>query len=425
VRLGVIAAAVTLAVAVGAGAEAVRAAVPGTPVPAAKKKKKKAPQKKKVPRFVFTFEGRGFGHGIGMSQYGAYGAALAGQSAQQIIARYYQGTTLATLPVTPVRVLLATSAPTLRLSASGAWNVTPEGVPLAAATALPPATEVSVTRLGPAGITVSDAEGTELFRSTGPAIFAPADPLSVVAFKGVRYRGSLRVFVEAGGLSVVNHVDLEQYLLGVVPREMPSKWGDDAPEALAAQAIAARSYAMATRRTGGSFDMYADERSQVYGGVNAEDPRTTQAVAETAGKVVTLNGRIVTTFFFSTSGGRTENVENVFRLGPQSYLISVDDERFDATSPHHVWKDPRTFTDAQLARLLGTKRPVLSMKILETGVSPRVKQIRIVTRTGGVKVMRGTDVRKALGLRDTWFVPKRKIRTPATLRLVSSLPAGS
>jgi stage II sporulation protein D len=232
------------------------------------------------------------------------------------------------------------------------------------------------------------------------------------------------VVAEAVGLTVVNQVDLEQYLLGVVPREMPSRWGDDAPEALEAQAIAARSYAMATRRIGGTFDMYADERSQVYGGVNAEDPRTTRAVAATTGKVVTLNGKIVTTYFFSTSGGRTENVENVFRVGPLPYLISVSDAQYDARSPHHVWQDPKSFTDAQLAKLLGTKRPVLSMKILERGASPRVKLLRITTRTGGVKVMRGTEVRRALGLRDTWFVPKRKLRTPQTLRLVSSAHAG-
>ena len=417
-RSRIVGAALLLSVAGGAGADAVLAAVPGAPAPAPKKKKK-------VPRFVFTFEGRGFGHGIGMSQYGAYGAALAGQTAEQIIARYYRGTALATLPVTPVRVLLTTTAKTVRLGATGAWSVVPDGGPVTAVRPLPAAGEVTVTKLGAAGVVVRDAAGVEIFRSTGPAVFAATAPPSVVSYKGVRYRGTLRVFAEGTGLTVVNHVDLEQYLLGVVPREMPSKWGDDAPEALKAQAIAARSYAMATRRAGGSFDMYGDERSQVYGGVNAEDPRTTRAVAETSGMVATLGGTIVTTFFFSTSGGRTENVENIFRGDPRPYLISIDDAQFDAKSPHHVWRDPKTFTDAQLARLLGTKRPVLSMKILERGASPRVKLLRITTRSGGVKVMRGTDVRKALGLRDTWFVPKRKRRTPETLRLVSSLPPGA
>ena len=167
----------------------------------------------------------------------------------------------------------------------------------------------------------------------------------------------MRVIPAGTTLTTVNHVDLEEYLPGVVPREMPPQWGDTAPAALEAQAIAARSYAMATRRSGGEFDMYADERSQVYGGASAEDPRANAAVAATAGKVVTLNGQIVTTFFFSTSGGRTENVENVFSGGPRSYLVSVDDNAFDATSPHHVWRDPKTFTDARTSHLMGIARP--------------------------------------------------------------------
>jgi stage II sporulation protein D len=149
------------------------------------------------------------------------------------------------------------------------------------------------------GVVVRDPSGAELLRVAGPVRFAPTAPEATTQFKGVRYRGALRVAREAGGFSVVNHIDLEQYLPGVVPREMPAKWGDDAPAALEAQAIAARSYAMATRRAGVSFDMFADERSQVYGGASAEDPRTSRAVQATAGKVATYRGSIVTT------GGRT------------------------------------------------------------------------------------------------------------------------
>jgi stage II sporulation protein D len=386
------------------------------PAPTAKKKKPKAP-----PRFVFTFEGRGYGHGIGMSQYGAYGAALAGRSAGQIIAYYYRGTTLAVLPVTPVRVLLATGATALTLSADGAWGASVENNPLQVVRPLPPAVALRVSAVGVDGVVVRDPSGAELLRTTGPVRFAPTAPEATTQFKGVRYRGALRVAREAGGFSVVNHIDLEQYLPGVVPREMPAKWGDDAPAALEAQAIAARSYAMATRRAGVSFDMFADERSQVYGGASAEDPRTSRAVQATAGKVATYRGSIVTTYFFSTSGGRTENVENVFRESAQPYLVSVNDKAYDARSPHHRWTDPKTFTDAQLAKLLGTRKPVLSMKVLQRGASPRVKLLRITTRSGGKKEMRGTEVRRALGLRDTWFFVRRRVRTPATLRLVTRL----
>ncbi len=382
-------------------------------------KPKPTSKKKPLPRYVFTFEGRGFGHGVGMSQYGAYGAARAGRSARQIIAHYYRGTTLSVLPVTPVRVLLGTSPRAVKLTADGPWGVAAESSPLGVVRALPPGVEVTVTREG-AAVLVSDPDGAELLRAEGPIRFRPSAPLTATGFRGVRYRGTMRIVPEATSLTVINHVDLERYLRGVVPREMPSKWGDDAPAALEAQAIAARSYAMATRRSDQLFDMYADERSQVYGGATAEDPRTSRAVTTTAGQVVTMNGQIVTTYFFSTSGGRTENVENVFRGLPRSYLVSVRDRAFDAASPHHVWRDPKTFTDGQLARLLGIPRPVLRTKVLERGVSPRVKLIRFTARNGFVREMSGAEVRKLLGLRDTWFVARRRLRTPATLRLVAA-----
>lgn len=384
------------------------------PVPVAKPKPKKRP-----PRFVFTFEGRGFGHGVGMSQYGAYGAARAGRSAQAIIAHYYRGTSLAVLPLTPVRIVLGPGASRVRLNANGPWGVIAENTPLQIVRPLPPGAEVTVTRSGTA-IVVTDANGAELLKASGPIRFAPGNAQTTTSFRGARYRGGLRILPEGSKLTVVNHVDLEQYLLGVVPKEMPSRWGDDAPAALEAQAIAARSYAMATKRSGDVFDMYADERSQVYGGATAEDPRTSRAVAATAGQVVTQNGAIVTTFFFSTSGGRTENVENVFRGGPRSYLVSVNDAAFDVLSPHHVWRDPKTFTDAALARRIGLKSPVRTIKVLQRGASPRVKLVRFVARNGTFKEMRGTEVRRLLGLRDSWFVPRRRVLTPATLRLVTA-----
>lgn len=388
------------------------------PAPAAKKSPKKK-KKKVIPRFVFTFAGRGYGHGVGMSQYGAYGAALAGWSADRIIGYYYRGTTIATLPVTPVRVLLATSVAAPMLSANGEWGVTVESSPLQVVRPLPPNVELRVAPLGVDGVVVQDPTGAELLRATGPVRFAPATPGATLRFRGVQYRGALRVLRDPGGFGVVNHIDLEQYLPGVVPREMPAPWGDTAPAALEAQAIAARSYAMATRRAGGTFDMYADERSQVYGGASAEDPRASRAVLATAGRVATYQGRIITTYFFSTSGGRTENVENVFRASPQPYLVSVNDNAFDATSPHHVWRDPKTFTDAQLAKLLVTRKPVLSIKVLQRGASPRVKLLRLTTRSGATKEMSGVEVRRALGLRDTWFVVRRQVRTPVTVRLVT------
>ena len=100
---------------------------------------------------------------------------------------------------------------------------------------------------------------------------------------------------------------------GVVARESPSSWPT---EALKAQAVAARTYAITTSKAGAGFDQYADTRSQVYGGVAAETPSTNAAVAATRGQVVTYDGEPVVTYFFSTSGGRTENVENTNARAP-------------------------------------------------------------------------------------------------------------
>ena len=119
--------------------------------------------------------------------------------------------------------------------------------------------------------------------------------------------------------------------------ESPSSWPI---EALKAQAVAARTYAIATSKGGAGFEHYADTRSQVYGGVAVETPTTNRAVAETAGQVVTYQGRPVVTYFFSTSGGRTENVENSLGGTPQPWLRSVEDP-YDDVSPRHRWKPVR------------------------------------------------------------------------------------
>ena len=120
---------------------------------------------------------------------------------------------------------------------------------------------------------------------------------------------------------------------GVVPLESPSSWPI---EALKAQAVAARTYALTTSKSGAGFDHYPDTRSQVYGGVGAEQP-TTNAATRDRGPARHLPGRPVVTYFFSTSGGRTENVENELSAAtPQPWLKSVEDP-YDDVSPRHRW----------------------------------------------------------------------------------------
>src|SRR2546423_1723551 len=155
-----------------------------------------------------------------------------------------------------------------------------------------------------------------------------------------------------GGVTGVNRIKLDQYVQGVVAGEMPSSWSR---EALKVQAVAARTYAIATRRHGGVFDLYPDTRSQVYQGVAGETAATNAAVRATSGQVVAYHGKPIVAFYFSTSGGHTENVENSF-LGsePQPYLKGVTDP-YDGIAPRHKWR--LTFTTRRLDALLGGYSP--------------------------------------------------------------------
>src|SRR3989442_14054180 len=126
----------------------------------------------------------------------------------------------------------------------------------------------------------------------------------------------MKLAATAGKLRAINMDGLEQSLYEVVPGEMPFSWF---PEARKAQAVVARSYELATRRTG-AFDLYPDTRSQVYLGLEHEKPSTNAAVNDTAGQVVLDEGEVAKTYFFSTSGGRTAPEEAVWGE-PVPYLI--------------------------------------------------------------------------------------------------------
>jgi stage II sporulation protein D len=213
------------------------------------------------------------------------------------------------------------------------------------------------------------------------------------------YRGALELRPAVfGGLDVINAVGLEDYVRGVVAWESPSSWP---AEALKAQAVAARTYAITTRRSG-AFDQYPDTRSQMYGGVAAETASTDAAVAATAGQVVTYGGEPVVTFFFSTSGGRTESVENTsLGTAPRPWLKSVPDP-YDSVSPRHTWK-PTTLTLAQARARLGglVKGSFRGVEVVRRGRSPRIVSADVVGTRGRTRVT-GATLRARLGLYDTW-----------------------
>ncbi len=357
-----------------------------------------APQALAAPA-EFSFVGRGFGHGVGMSQYGAYGAALTGWGEARIIRHYYPGTTLGR--TTPdqrrVRVLLQERRLRTAVVATRAVLARPASgppVPL-------PAGPLRVAR-DAGGAVVTDRAG-RAYSLALPVRLTSRAPLAV---GGVRYRGAMELHAEGTRrVEVVNDVPLEGYLRGVVPQEVPASWARRAAAAVRAQAIVARSYAVASRSRGAHFELHADTRSQVYGGLDAEDPRAGAAVAATAGRVVRRDGAVVRTYFFSSSGGRTESAAVVWGV-PATHLVSRPDP-FDRVSPYHRWAEPVRLRGDALADGLGLDAPVTDIRVLERARSPRVVRARVTTADGASTIVSGARLQAAAGLRSTWFSVRR------------------
>jgi stage II sporulation protein D len=343
-----------------------------------------------------TVRGAGFGHGVGMSQYGAMGFAQQGAGYRDILAHYYTGTAIAKLSEpSQVRVLL---------DSGGAIRV--KGVDaVVGARALDPAATYRAVPAGAGVVSLRRPSGPEIGRYQAPLRLQGAGGQFTLIGRqanGVRdgaYRGVLEVSPSPSGLMAVNAVDLESYIRGVVPAESQPSWP---AEALKAQAVAARTYALTTRKPVTGFDHYADTRSQVYNGISVEKPTTDAAIAATAGEVVTYGGKPVATYFFSTSGGRTENVENAFGGStPQPWLRSVEDP-YDDVSPRHRW-GPYRWTYSTVKRKLGSlvKGSFRSIRVSKRGASPRVVSATVVG-TGGSTTVTGAQLRARLGLYDSW-----------------------
>jgi len=345
----------------------------------------KQPEAKKAALPVLFVSGHGWGHGVGLAQYGAYGYALHGWTFDKIVAHYYPGTELGPAPVKKVRVLLLAGASRAVVSSGAPFTVVDGNGTSHKLPAGPQA-------LGPAlKVTLSGGKAKAL---PGPLLFSPGTAPLTLGGRG--YRGSLRVKTTGSALEVVNVVGLESYLQGVVPSEMPNRWP---AEALASQAIVARTYALAHLKKGGDYDLYSDTRSQVYGGIGAEAPSSNAAVSETANQIVLYDGEPADTYFSSSSGGKTANVQDVWSSPPVPYLVSVPDP-YDTLSPYHNW-GPFRFSSAMIAGRFHVPGKVTDFRANVTP-SGRVRTITFVG-TKGEQTVAGSTIRASLGLRSTWF----------------------
>jgi stage II sporulation protein D len=344
---------------------------------------------------VWIVKGAGFGHGVGMSQYGAYGYAKHGFTFDQILTHYYTGTTIGTTADRTVRVLLRDSV----------GSVAFHGASSACGVGIKPAKTYVAKRKG-SGVVLRSKKGAVVARC-GAVMSATAAPAVVVAGKG-SYRGSLEVRASSSGLDAINALNIEDYVRGVVARESPSSWP---LEALKAQAVAARSYVISTSH-GGTFDVFDDTRSQAYGGAGAETAKTDQAVSATHLQVVLYNGKVAQTFFFSTSGGHTENNEfSSLGFGQPAvpYLRGVDDPyEADAGSPYEHWK--RKYSLGRMSSALsglGLHGKLRNIVVTQRGTSPRIVHANLIG-SGGTTTVNGPQLASALGLPDTWAYFKKK-----------------
>jgi stage II sporulation protein D len=325
---------------------------------------------------LFLITGHGWGHGVGMGQWGAEGYALHGFTYEDILTAYYPGTVLSPTTVRKIRVLLADGVKRVTVSsdqpiavadANGATHSLPSG-----------STTLTKALPYPAPLTLSPARGATLTL-------------------GNAYRGKLVLSVVKGKLRAINVVGVQQYLDAVVPSEMPSSWQ---PDALEAQAVASRSYALAGRKPGAAYDVPASGQS--YAGVAAETPQGNAAVDATKGQVLTYNGAIATAVYSSSSGGRTQSAADAWG-GAVPYLVSVKDP-YDGISPNHNW-GLLPVTAKDLAAALGLSRKPVDVTVTRNS-SKRVAQLDVITLAHGAQtdtLSAGGSVAAALNLRSTWF----------------------
>jgi stage II sporulation protein D len=219
----------------------------------------------------------------------------------------------------------------------------------------------------------------------------------VVQANGKGYRGWLELRKKSNGLLlVINELDIEDYLQGVVAAEIPHEWEF---EALKAQAIASRTYALYQKRSAGSrpYHILATVNSQVYSGSSAEHPRTLRAVRDTRGIVITYQGEIIPAFYHSSCGGHTEDASELWGID-EPYLNGVDCE-CQEISAYGLWEKRVPLT--QVARVLRKIGYRVSDDINDLGIGSitpagRVKDVAIRYR-GGKAMVGGEDLRTALG----------------------------
>jgi peptidoglycan hydrolase-like amidase len=364
-----------------------------------------------------TVTGHGYGHGRGMGQYGSLGYAVDhGWSHAQILAHYYGGTTLSGDAGDPTIDVEITRAAGRELVVTGP-ALTVNGAAVNAAA-------VRLVRSGGAlqVYTGAGCAGPWTARqvvAAGAAVGTTASPTNAANFLQLceagtdrAYRGQLLATVNGSTQYTVNRVTMQGYLRGVVPRESPASWGDSGGgrglQALMAQAVAARSYALAPRsgvRASGAklcdttaCQVYLGATTVTDAGVRTsqEYVQTNTAISSTLGQVMRKpGGAVALTEFSSSTGGYTAG---------GAFPAVVDDGDDVAANPYHAWS--ASFTLADVGARLGTGA-ISSIAVTgRNGLGAeggRVTAVEVVAISGARSTFTGDQVRQLLALRSNWF----------------------
>ncbi|MBI2238838.1 MAG: SpoIID/LytB domain-containing protein [Actinobacteria bacterium] len=366
----------------------------------------------------FTFYGSGFGHGLGLSQWGAYGLARDGWTHQQVLTRFYSGTKVgrADSPPKTLRIGLVQGKSRIRLAAEAGPVDLLVGDPQDGATVgQVPEGETWAVRVVGSKYQVVNAAGKrvggQLWGSPAENLYARFEPNGArvkVPEAGHTYaHGFLEFNIYVCGrgcrLRLILPIEPQPYLYGLA--EVPSSWP---MEALQAQAVAARTYAFSKagygqHRNPCNCALYATAADQVYAGWDKESgvdgDRWVKAVDDTDGEVVKYQGGLIQAFYSASSGGYTENNENVWGGTPIPYLRGVcDPGDYTPANSSAVWT--ATMSAAEVTRKLGLGiGTVTGFKGIVRGVSGRIITT-VVEGTEGSATISGTTLRVSLGLRD-------------------------
>jgi stage II sporulation protein D len=241
----------------------------------------------------------------------------------------------------------------------------------------------------------------EIYSTNYTSVFViPVDKNSLVYCNNKWYRGSLKLQARGEHLTVINIVDLEDYVKGVVPAEMPASWN---VEALKAQAITARSYALANlnKHRHEGYDLNTTTTDQVYKGASVENARSNYAVMQTIGQVIVQNNKVVPAYYHSSSGGITDDEA---WSGVINFVKVVRD--FDQQSPNSSWT--RQYTISQFSNSLASRGynigQIQGLVPLDKSRSGRIKKLKLVGSSGS-KNIDGEQFRKMFNLPSCLFAP--------------------